>query len=171
MSEYVNIGRIAAPHGVRGWVKVIPLTDDPNRFSSLKSVFIASRDGTARRRVGIEGVNTGSMKLLLKFDGIESPEAASALKGFFIQVSADDVPPITEEDTYYHFQLEGMRVFDDGGGLVGELDYVFTAGGGDVYVVRAPDGKGEYMIPALKRCIRRVDVENKVMVVDREWLT
>jgi 16S rRNA processing protein RimM len=170
MSVYVNIGRVAASHGVKGWMKVLPLTDDPERFSLLERVFLAKADGTGRREAAVEDVKYQGTRILIKFEGLETPEAASAFKGLLIQIPEEEVPPIEEEDTYYVYQLEGMAVYDDRGELIGKLDYIFQAGANDVYAVKAPDGK-EYMVPALKKCIRRVDIEKKMMVVDREWMT
>ena len=80
-----------------------------------------------------------------------------------------EVPPIEEDDTYYTYQLEGMKVVDDNGEIIGTLEAIYPTGSNDVYLVRAPDGKTEYLVPALKRCIRSVDVAAKVMVIDREW--
>lgn len=177
MSVYVNIGRITAPHGVRGWVKVFPLTDNPNRFDSLTNVFAAAQDGTSRRRIEIEDVRYHADRIAVKLKDVETREQAAGLKGLMLQVPERDVPPIAEADTYYIYQLEGMKVYDEGGALLGTLEHVFQTGSNDVYVVRAPHGKygkhgkGEFMVPALKKCIRRVDVENKIMVVDREWVT
>ncbi|MFA6449397.1 MAG: ribosome maturation factor RimM [bacterium] len=169
MTGYVNIGIVTAPHGVLGWVKVALLTDDPDRFSSLDAVYFEENDGTPRR-LEIEGVKYQVERALLKFKGIGSPEQAVAvLKGRKLMIPESEVPPIEEEDVYYTYQIIGMKVVDDEGATIGILEEIYSTGSNDVYLVREPGGKTEYMVPALKSCIRKVDVAAKVMVIDRKW--
>jgi len=168
MNVFVNIGLPTAPHGVRGWVKVVPLTDDPNRFSLVKTVYIEKAVGE-RRALEIEGIKFQAERVLLKFKGIDTPEQAAELKGRKLQIPESEVPKIVEKDTYYAYQIEGMLVIDEDGETLGTLEAIYSTGSNDVYLVRSPDGKTEYMIPALKRCIRNVDVGRRIMVVDREW--
>jgi 16S rRNA processing protein RimM len=169
VTGYVNIGLVTAPHGVYGWVKVALLTDDPDRFSSIGGVYVEETGGTIRR-LEIEGVKHQVDRALLKFEGIESPEQAVALlKGRKLMIPESEVPPIEEEDVYYTYQIIGMNVVDDEGKQIGILEEIYSTGSNDVYLVREPGGKTEYMVPALKSCIRKVDVAAKIMVIDREW--
>jgi 16S rRNA processing protein RimM len=168
MTGYVKIGILTAPHGVLGWVKVAPLTDDPSRFARIAAVYVEESGGT-QRMLEIEGVKYQAERVLLKLKGIETPEQAALFRGRPLRIPESEVPPIEEADTYYAYQIEGMKVVDDGGEIIGTLEEIYSTGSNDVYLVRAPDGKTEYMVPALKRCIRSIDVAAKVMVIDREW--
>ena len=170
MTEFVLIGLPTSPHGVQGWIKVAPMTDVPNRFSLLKSILIQRDAGSAPRPFDIEGVKYQAERVLLKLKGIDTREQADALRGHRIVVLAEQVPPIEEKDTYYTFQLSGMSVMDRHGGLIGTLEEIYPTGGNDIYLVRTADGKTEYFVPAIKKCILSVDVERKIMVVDREFM-
>jgi 16S rRNA processing protein RimM len=171
MTEFVLIGLPTSPHGVQGWIKVASMTDVPDRFSLLKSILIQRDAGSALRPFDIEGVKYQAERVLLKLKGVDTREQADALRGHRIVVPAEQVPPIEEKDTYYTFQLSGMSVMDRHGGLIGTLEEIYPTGGNDIYLVRAADGKTEYFVPAIKKCILSVDVERKIMVVDREFVT
>lgn len=169
MTGLVSIGKITSPHGVRGWVKVLPLTDDPGRFEELETVTLSGAGNVPARELSIEDVKYQSDRILIKFSEVETREDAEQLKNRLLQVSESDVEPIEDEDTYYYYQLEGLEVRDEKGETLGKLDMVFQTGSNDVYVVK---GKGkEYFVPALKSCVKEVDLEKGVMIVDREWVT
>ncbi|HOO55675.1 MAG TPA: ribosome maturation factor RimM [bacterium] len=170
MSLFVKIGQISVPHGVQGWLKVVPATDEPDIFLDIEKVMVLKKDGTGRNELAIEGVKFQATRVLLKFEGIDDRDQAGLLRGCEIQIPEEQLPVIEEEDVYYHYQLEGMLVKDKEGNDLGNLEAVIQAGGNDVYVVKSPDGKKEYMVPAMKRCVLEVDVQGKVMVVDRAWV-
>lgn len=169
MTDYVVIGRLTSPHGIQGWVKVLPMTDIPNRFEGLERVQILREGSTAPQEYEIEGVKYQTGRVLLKFKGIETRENAASFRGGKIIVDAGQVPPIDEKDTYYAFQLTGMSVTDEAGELIGKLEEIYSTGANDVYLVKGPDGKTEYFLPAIKKCILSVDVERKIMVINREF--
>lgn len=171
MTRLITVGKATSPHGVKGWVKVKPLTHDPGRFEELESVDIARPGDESGRRFIIEDVKYQAKNILLKFRGVDSREDADALRNTALRIPESEVLPIDEDDTYYHYQLEGMDVTDSGGEPVGRLVSVMNAGSNDIYVIAGHDGKIEYYLPALKSCVLSVDVERKKMVIDRNWLT
>lgn len=171
MTRYVTVGKATSPHGVKGWMKVLPLTHDPGRFEVMESVCLARDENDAGRRLSIEGVKYQAKNLLVKFEGIDSREDADRLRHCLLRISEEEVQPIEEEDTYYHYQLEGMEVIDGEGEVVGRLTSVIDTGSNDIYVIAVPDVKTEYYLPALKTCVLSVDIEKQQMVVDRNWLT
>ncbi len=171
MTRYVTVGKTTSPHGIKGWIKVMPLTHDPGRFENLESVSLARDEHDPGRRLSIAGVKYQARNLLVKFEGIDSRDDAERLRHCLLRVPEEEIPPIEEEDTYYHYQLEGMEVKDTEGEVVGRLTSVIDTGSNDIYAIAAPDGKTEYYLPALKSCVISVDVEKQQMVVDRNWLT
>jgi len=166
----VAVGRFSKPHGIRGWIKVRPLTDDPDRFEQLHSVTVTGGPNIPGRVLAIEGVKYQGRRVLLKFEGVDTRDEAAMLSNRTLSVPESEVAPIEEEDTYYYYQLEGLEVRDSGGGILGKLESIMNTGSNDVYQVRSPGGK-EYLVPALKKCVQRVDLEEGVMIVDREWVT
>ena len=170
MTRLVTVGRTASPHGIRGWIKVIPETDDPRRFGLLKSVFLENARGEPSE-FAIEGVKYQADRVLLKFAGVDGRDEAAALKNRTVSIPEADVAPISEEDVYYYYQLEGIEVRDLAGETLGKLASIHQTGGNDVYLVRSEDGKKDYLVPALKKCVKSVDLAGGLMTVDRDWVT
>lgn len=158
----ITVGRIIKPFGVKGEMKVEPMTDFPERFNKLRRVFLVSPSGkeleaevrSARYDQG------GSLYLLV--DGYESPERARELNGWFITVPQEQAVPLPE-GTYYHFELIGMEVFSESGDKLGTITDIFETGSNDVYVMK--QGRKETYIPATKEIVKQVDRTRKRMVI------
>ena len=162
LSDYLVIGRIVRPHGVRGEVKIEPLTDDPGRFRELKTCYLR-RDGeykpvAVRARVGND--------VIASIEGVTDRSAAERLRGTEICVDRAHAAELPE-GRYFIADLIGMRVSDDRGNCLGELIDVWQPGGNDVYVVR---GEKTWYLPALKALLLDVDVRAGQMVVSAEKL-
>jgi len=168
MKALVAVGRVAAPHGVRGRLKVAPLTDDPRRFSSLERLMVQLA-GQEPRSMAVEDVAFQPKSVLLKLSGVDSLEAALQLKGASLLIPEELVPPAAP-DEYYYYQLEGLRVETESGEPLGTLDYVGKTGGNDVYFIKPRGGGSHLLAPALKRCIRSIDLQRGIMVVDKDWV-
>lgn len=169
MTKLVSVGKITSLHGVRGWVKVFPLTDNVGRFEELKIVTLSGSGNLPARELSIQELKYQHDRVLVKFSEVGTREDAEQLKNRFLQIPETDVEPIEDDGTYYYYQLEGLEVRDTSGEVLGKLDMVFQTGSNDVYVVKG--GGKEYYVPALKKCVQEVDLENGVMIVDREWVT
>lgn len=161
MTDFLSVGWINNTHGVKGEVKILPLTDDASRFYDLKWAFL-DRNGTLEK-VDIESVKLLKQFVILKLKGIDSMDAAEGLKGMYLKVDREHAVKLPE-DSFFVSDLIGCRVFNENTDLLGELTEVLETGSNDVYVVK--DGKGrEVLIPALKRVVREVSVTEKKMVV------
>ncbi len=161
--EWVTIGAVTAPHGVRGEVRVMPLTDFPDRFFELERVFVVKGDERVERRVlGVKTLSRGLF--LLRLEGVDCREDAETLRGAEIQVPRADVVPLPP-GVYYVFELVGARVITPEGAFLGRLEDVLTTAANDVYVVK-DDGGREILIPAVKHVVRSIDVERGEIVVD-----
>lgn len=157
----VSIGKVAGVYGIKGWVKVFPLTDFPERFKILKDV-CCNRNGTVQM-LAVEAFRPHQQGYLLKFRGINNPEQAKLLHNALLQIDEADVYPLPA-GVYYHFQLLGLQVYDHKLGYLGVLSEILETGANDVYVVESPRFR-EILIPALKEVIQKVDLDSGRMEV------
>ena len=154
----VVIGKAGAPHGLRGEVRVIPLTDFPERFESLREVFIGERV------FHVEHVHYHRQFVLLTLAECTSREAAAKLTGGLLRVAREDAAPLAEGE-FYTFDIIGLAVLDMTGERLGEVTNVLKTGSNDVYVVKKPDG-AELLVPALKKVVREINIAEGFLRVD-----
>jgi 16S rRNA processing protein RimM len=151
----VAIGEITRVHGLRGEVRVTPLTDHPERFERVTECVLwdATRDEREPRR--ITTARRHGDTLLVTFAGCGSPEEARALVGRLIALPrAEALPP--PAGSFYPWQLEGARVTTEDGRLVGHVRGIERSGPQDLWVV-AGEGR-EHLIPAVPDIVVDVDV-------------
>ena len=161
MLEYLSIGQIINTHGLRGEVKVYPLTDDISRFEKLKEAYVEENDGLVKYKV--ESVKFLSSTVAVKLKGIDSEEAANKLRGFYIKVDRKSAVKLPK-DTYFICDLIDLEVYDEKGLLIGTIKDVLQTGSNDVYVIQS-SGK-DILIPALKDIVKKIDLENKKILVE-----
>lgn len=159
MKQVLATGIVRAPHGVKGFVKVRPFSDDFEHFFSLKEVTL-QRDGKSRK-VEIEQVQNHAGELLVKFKGIDSPEDARFVSGWDVLVPREQASRLGEGEVYTA-DLPGMKLVY-GDEEVAEV--VSTVEGAQALLleVLAKDGR-RYMVPYLKGVfVDNVDPENGTM--------
>ncbi len=162
MEQYFEIGKITGTHGLRGTVRVFPTTEDPTRFARLKEVIVEIRD---RREVfHIRKVAQQKNMILLTLEEIEDINTAELYKNGRILIPDAAALPLAE-DEYYTRDLYGLRVVTDAGEELGELTRIYETGANDVYAVKRAEEAKELLIPAIKDCILRVDLDAGVMTV------
>ncbi len=160
MDELLKVGIIIKPHGVFGEAKVFPTTDDAKRFKKLKEVILKSeRDGEMT-------LNVLSAKLfknivILKFAEFASPEEIDRLRGAELFVTRENAVKL-QKGEYFIADLIGLTAVSEDGTLRGEVYDVLQTGANDVYVLHLSDGK-ELLIPAIRDCIRSIDLEQKLL--------
>ncbi len=164
MDQLIVVGKIVAPHGVRGDVRVIPLTDFPERFDGLKRVFLD--DGN---ELAIENVKNHNQLLILKFVGLNSRNDIESLRGRLLKIPKTEAVRLPSGE-FYVFDIIGLKVFDDAGSYLGVVSDVLKTGSNDVYVVDQED-KRQLLIPALKKVITKIDIPTGQMSVklQEEW--
>lgn len=155
--ESVVVGRVVAPWGVKGEMKVEVMTDFPDRFSPHEYVYIEGR------RRAIEKSRWHKGKVILKLAGVDTVEVVEGLRGQFLEVPRAQAHPLSE-DEYYHFQVVGLEVRTTDGRFLGRVASVLTTGNNDVYVV-AGEG-GEVLVPAIDDVVKSVDLERGRITVD-----
>ncbi|MDO5297507.1 MAG: ribosome maturation factor RimM [bacterium] len=162
-SDLVAIGKILRPHGVRGEMRTLILTDFPERFFETDEVFFVSPNQKIVKRFELQSARFHANWILLKFTGIDSPEEVAEYRHWLITVPQDQLVEL-EEGEYWHFQLEGLQVEDADGHPIGTLKEVVETPGHDLYAVLPPHGK-EILIPAVKEYVLNVDLDQGKMIV------
>ncbi len=156
----MTIARITRPHGVRGEVVALSLTDFPERFARLETVRVATEAQVSWEI--LEGYRFHKNRILLKFAGLSRPNEVEHLIGGEVQVpEADRVKP--PPDTYFHSDLIGCEVFNRERPL-GAVQRVLETGAAALLVIEAVEG--EILIPMAKQFLRKVDPEMLRIDVD-----
>ena len=154
----VTIGKVGAPHGIHGEMRIIPLTDFVERFETMKEVMVGSE------MLHIESCKYHKQYVLMKFKEYPVREAAMSLTGKLLTVDRSEAAPL-QEGEYYTFDIIGLTVYDMDGNELGKVENVLRTGSNDVYQARRTDG-GELLIPAPKAVVKEIDVPGGRMVVD-----
>lgn len=119
--------------------------------------------GPARRQARVRSLRRHGREHLFSLEGCDDRPAAEAWRGLEILVRVDDLPPL-EPGTYYHWQILGLQVRDDGGRDLGVIVEILHTGANDVYVVRAPD-QPDLLLPAIAEVVLSVDLAAQEMRV------
>ena len=161
-TDTVVVGRIGRPHGVRGEVTVEVRTDDPDlRFVPGA---VLRTDPPERGPITIAGVHWHSGTLLLRLEGVDSREAAEAVRNTELVVPVAELPEIEDPDSYYDHQLVGLtaRMPDDA--VLGEITAILHEAQ-DLLIVRRVEG-GKVLIPFVAAIVPTVDLDGGFVVVD-----
>ena len=156
---YLAVGFLRRAHGVRGEIIMDLHTDFPERLKSGRELWV----GEERRPVELESARPHAKGMLVKFKGVESPEAAAQLRNQWIYVLAADVPSLPEGQLYQH-ELIGFDVVDENGEPLGRLVEILETGANDVYVIRNEAGK-ELLLPAIPSVILELDAPQRLIHV------
>lgn len=156
----VNIGRVITTQGSKGEVRVISLTDFPDRFRNLKKIYLVHE---RKQPVTTEIERTWPHKgfIILKIKGYDSISQAEELKGFFIAIPKEERMKL-KKDEYYIDEVMGLEVENEEGKRLGKIIDVVRNPGNDIYVVK---NNKELWIPATKEMVKKIDLENKKMVI------
>lgn len=160
--EWVTIGKIVAPFGIRGELKVRSFTDIPDRFVTLEVIYLSPNYVSYT----IEGVRPykGEDMHLLKLHGIDDATAAETLRNSDVCIPLSALPPLPP-NSYYQHDILGLQVFHIDGTPIGVIDDIMPTGGNDVYVIKAPDSK-QILVPAIKDVVKQIDLIRRVMYID-----
>ena len=161
MEEYLQAGVITSTHGLKGEVKVFPTTDDPERFEDLETIYLDTE--SAKKPLEIENVRYFKQYVILKFKGYDDINQVEGWRQSPLLVDRAHAVELGEDENFIA-DLIGLRVVTEEGEELGKLTDVLETGANDVYVVEAA-GKKELLLPAIKDCIRDVDLESGIMTV------
>jgi 16S rRNA processing protein RimM len=155
--ESLIVGRILAPWGIRGEVKVEVLTDFPERFAPRKVVYLNTSP------LEIESCHPHKQHLVVKLATIDSIEDAEKLRGQDLNIPSSELHPLPEGQ-YYTFQLIGLKVVTTEGQTLGRVTDIMSTGSNDVYIVEGK--RGEILIPAIEDVVKSIDLKKGRMVIE-----
>lgn len=158
MNEYITIGQIVRAVGIRGEVKIKPFTDSPERFKTLKVVYVDERP----YRIASCRIDANAVCLML--DGIGDRNMAETLKDKYVKIDRVNAIPL-EEGSYFIADILGCSLKLDDGTCVGKVIEVNQYGAADVFAVS--NGMRTILFPFLKKMIVNVDVEGGVIIVKK----
>lgn len=159
--RFICIGKLGAPHGVRGWVKVTTYTQNPADLFTYSPWYI-QRQGSYLELTAVESARQNNY-FLVKPPDCDDRDTAQTFTNLDIFVKRSQLPPISEHD-YYWSDLEGLAVHNADGATLGAVDHLFETGANPVMVVV---GKKRHLIPFLKgSVIQRVCFDTYSMQVD-----
>ena len=153
----IVIGRVGAAHGIHGDLRIIPLTDFPERFSALREVMVGDE------LLHVAHVKPQGKNFLMRFREYTVREDAQRLTGRLLTVARAEAAPL-DEGEYYVFDIVGLTVYDEEDNELGSVENVLRTGSNDVYAVRSEDGR-ELLIPALRAVVQSIDVPSGRMTV------
>lgn len=159
--DYTIVGKIINSHGIKGEVKVFPLTDDINRFDLLKNLYI----GENKVKHQMQGVKYHKNLAIIKFKEYNDINEILKFKDDFIYVDDDEKVVLPEGHFFIHDLLKS-QVFDVDSNLIGTLENVIQGPSNDIYVVKDLEKDKEYLIPAVKQFIVEVNIVDKKIVID-----
>jgi tRNA (guanine37-N1)-methyltransferase len=163
-SDRIAVGIIRKPHGVRGDASVEPWTADVSRFEDLTRVTLVAPEDRELRPAIIDGIRVHGSRLLLHFEGVDSPEEAGELRNWTIEIPASEARAL-EPDEYYLHDLVGLELIDVNGVSRGVVTVADEAGSGVLLTVRRADGH-TYDVPFASSICTEIDLPNKRMRVD-----
>jgi len=169
----VVLGRVIAPYGVQGWVKLFALGDDPLAWRKMPALWLGTDpDGTQWRRHELEALKAHGKGLVAKFKGVDDRSAAEAIDGSYIAAPREALPQ-TGQDEYYWADLIGLDVVNEKGERLGRVAELIETGANDVLVVHEGEGKAmrERLLPFVAQVVSEVDVPNRRIRVawEADW--
>jgi 16S rRNA processing protein RimM len=163
VADRIRVARIGAAHGIRGEVKLWSFTEDPLAVTQYGP--LETEDG--KRRFEIEAARAAKDHLVARLVGIDDRNAAEALRNTDLFVPRDRLPPIEEDDTFYHADLVGLTAASEDGTALGTVTAIHNFGAGDLIEI-APAGGGEaLLLPFNETTVPTVDLETGRIVVVR----
>ncbi len=153
----IVIGKVVGPFGIRGELKVLVLTDFPERFDKGRHIVLTTSKDRREAKIRASRPHAGGMLIML--EGVETRNDAEALRGADIVIDREEAAQL-EEGSFYVFDIIGLRAVTEDGRDLGEVTEVLQSGANDVYCTDTG-----LCIPALKDVVVKVDIPGKVMVI------
>lgn len=166
-TQYIQIGEIVKPQGIRGEVKLKAMTSDMSRYARLERVYLQRGKGEMKEYEVLKGRSYDGFAFLT-LRGVADRDAAETLRGYGVYVDRENAIDLDEDENFVD-DLIGLTAVNSKGEEIGELVDVLTPNSiCDVYVFDTP--RGSLMIPALKRVVLEVDLDEEKIVLDENVL-
>ena len=158
---WIAIGEVVGAFGLRGELKVAPLTDFPERFDETPTVYL----GGDRTPYPVVGAHARRHQVVLRLEGVVDAEGAEQLRGATIWIPEAQRHPL-DRDQYYLHDLIGLEVRHVDGDLLGTVKDVLQGAGNDLLVVDDTGHTRETLLPLVKAFVKEVDLEHRIVRVD-----
>lgn len=160
----IVLGRIIAPFGVQGWVKVHPFGDGPDAWCGMAQWWLAAEpDALTWQPYALQEASLHGKGLVAKFVGVDGRDAAEAIDGLYVGAPREALPT-NAADEYYWADLVGLEVVNKEGERLGQVASLLSSGAHEVLCVR--DGEQERLLPFVAQVVKSVDVQGGVIRVD-----
>ncbi|MCD6310636.1 MAG: 16S rRNA processing protein RimM [Candidatus Eremiobacteraeota bacterium] len=162
----VRIARLVKPHGIKGEIRALLDTDFPERLKKGLEV-IVTFPGSDKKPVKtrIRASRPFKKGIIISLAGIDDRNSAEELRGAYLEIPEEDIHPQAEGSFYIH-QLMGLRVKSLQGNYLGIIEEVIRTPANDVYVSRLREK--EFLIPALRKVVKSVNLSAGIMLVDQD---
>jgi 16S rRNA processing protein RimM len=157
--EFLIVGKISRPHGVRGEIGMILMTQHPEHLMSVKKLYV----GPDYKPYRVERMRRHQEGMIILFSDFKDRDQAELLREQMVHIHMRDAVPL-EDGEYYLFQVEGILVVTEEGEELGRLTGLIETGANDVYVITTLEG-GELLLPVIPEVIKSVDVQGGKMTV------
>jgi len=164
--EFITVGQLGRPRGTTGEIYVTLLTDFPERFENMTEIFVSSGNSWEKMKVLSSRFIAG--RPVLQLENINSPEEAARMTNRYLAVPKSQLMK-PREDSFFIFDLIGCEVVNESGDRIGSIVDVDELPANDAYIVKTEDGK-RLIMAAVKRFVKKVDIENRKVVVDAAGL-
>jgi 16S rRNA processing protein RimM len=161
--DWLELGRIGSPYGIKGWVHVQSFTDPPEALLKYRDWTLLSERAVPAAMKVVEARTQGS-GLVARLEGIEDRDRAARLQGAAIRVERSALPKLRKRE-FYQVDLIGLNVSNVEGTALGTVAHFVETPGGSVMVVRSAPGK-EHWVPASREHLRKVDLAAGQVTVD-----
>jgi len=160
--QLVPLGEIATTHGLDGWLKLNPFNADTAVLVAGRQVHLELGDTHADLELAADA-KPFKHQFLIKLRGVDHIDDAQPWVGATLSVAEDALEPL-DPGQYYHYQVIGFEVLHKDGTHIGTIASLLSTAGGDILVVK--EGDKEYLIPAVKEIVDKVDFESHQVIVD-----
>ncbi len=163
MTDRFQVGVIASTHGLKGEVNVFPTTEDPSRFKKLKKVRLHTQRG---EELDLDVVSARFFKkfVIVKFKQFDDINEVEKFRGCELTIDRKDALKLSEGE-YYCADLIGLSIVDEDGKELGTLSEILQTGANDVYEMTLKDSEEKVYIPAIKECVKKIDIEAGRIVI------
>ncbi|MFC6182015.1 ribosome maturation factor RimM [Lactiplantibacillus daowaiensis] len=166
--DYYRVGTLVNTHGIRGEVKVVVITDFPEkRFAKGQELMLFKDEDATTGGITVTVMKSREQKGLffLTFKGLENINDVEKYKGWTIKVAAETLHDLPAGEYYYH-QIVGLNVVTVDGTALGKVKEILSPGANDVWVVQRDHGQSDVLLPKIPQVIKNVDLDTGVVTVE-----
>jgi len=159
----VIMGKVAAAHGIQGWLKIQPYTAEPGNLTDYRTWWLGNEQQGWRELDVLQSSLHGGKTVVAQLMGCHDRNTAETYKGLLVAIPRSRLPQ-TDEDEYYWSDLIGLEVVNEAGERLGVVDTLQETGANQVLCVQGDEG--EILIPFIAQVVKQVSLEDKVIRVD-----